>query len=211
MLVAPLEVASVDPAFRTTATMALPTDDGTVAPLERCVFNDSPWLLRRMRPGALHMTSLALGSALRERLGVRDLSAVLVEEPPDDFQPAPVEEEAARALTAKLRSADTAAAIAALLAVDDARRSGWSAPPPRHLRAEAVRDSLAPLSVRIVACLPSRLRMLPAREDVTVDEATPEDAPWLLHEQTVLLLAEPPPGLTHEYLLGLALCEHSIA
>ena len=61
------EVPLVDPAGRGVhATHREPL--GAVR-AERCVINDAPWLLRRMRPGVLHLASDAIEP--REMIRVR--------------------------------------------------------------------------------------------------------------------------------------------
>ena len=120
---------------------------------------------------------------------------------------ATVEPARAEALTARLHSLELAAAAASLLAAEAGARDASLRAPPRGLRAEAVAAALAPLRVRLVPRLRTRLLLLPACEDVTA-EGEAEGAPWFLDAptSTVLLLARPPAGLSHELCLHQAIC-----
>ena len=122
---------------------------------------------------------------------------------------ATVEPARAEALTARLHSLELAAAAASLLAAEAGARDDSLRAPPRGLRAEAVAAALAPLRVRIVPRLRTRLLLLPACGDATAEaedvtaEGEAEGAPWFLDAAaaTVLLLAQPPAGLSHELCL----------
>ena len=78
-MLATLQLAADAPGFRADGRLALPTADGGLAPLRACVVDDAPWLLRRMRPGAVRLVS-AVGPLLQAQLGLRPLSAAVREE-----------------------------------------------------------------------------------------------------------------------------------
>ena len=219
-MLATLQLAADAPGFHADARLALPTADGGLAPLRECVVDDAPWLLRRMRPGAVRLVS-AVGAQLQGQLGLRALSAavreeVVREEAMREAQPqagqeagaggaaqaSAVEPARAEALTARLHSLELAAAAAALLAAEAGARDASLRAPPRGLRAEAVTAALAPLRVRLVPQLRTRLLLLPAGDDVTADGKA-EGAAWFLDgtTSTILLLARPPAGLSHEICL----------
>ena len=67
-VLATLQLAADAPGFRADGRLALPTADGGLAPLRSCVVDDAPWLLHRMRPGAVRLVS-AVGTLLQAQLG----------------------------------------------------------------------------------------------------------------------------------------------
>ena len=69
-----LRLAAASPAFRPSPSLALLTEDGCAARAQHCVVCDAPWLLPRLRDGALRLASPALEAPLRDSLKLRRLS-----------------------------------------------------------------------------------------------------------------------------------------
>ena len=206
-LIAILELAAASPAFRPERSLAVPTEAGAVASLGDCVVNDAPWLLRRLRPGAVELASAALPADLRERLGLRALSVAVDEQLAAGFTPAVVADDDASALTRRVRTRDFAAAASAALVQEASRREGASLGPPPSLSADAIAAAFAEITVVLVASLRTRLALLPSDEDVTAAGAEAEEVLWHVDGTRVLIVAAPPAALSREELLHFALCD----
>ena len=73
-LLAALKLAANAPGFAPDGRLAVLTADGCAVAADKVVVDDAPWLLRRLRPGAVHVASSALEPPLRAKLRLRPLS-----------------------------------------------------------------------------------------------------------------------------------------
>jgi sacsin len=213
-LISILRLASDFRGFSADGKFAVPTQGGLAVCAERCVISDSPWILRRMRPGVVHLASDAIDSPLRAKLQLKKLSDVVKVRLAPGFEPrleGTCDDLAAAELTSLMHSMDFAAAASSLLGA----HAGWRDPslsaPPRHLRTEAIATALRPFSVTLVRRLRTRLVLGATGEDVTAELLAEEedDEPWFVERtgKEILILAELPAGLSRELLLAQAVCE----
>ena len=229
-LVALLRLASECAGFRPDSALAVPTQAGLAVAADRCFVADAPWLLRRVRPGAIHLVSDAVDAPLRAKLQLRKLSDVVRvslaagSEPRSSEAHAP----AAAELTRRMHSTDFAVAAATLLGTHAGWRDETLTAPPRQLRADAITAALRPLRVTLVDSLRTRLVMVESGDDVTrpYEASAGEGASaggasgdelWFVRRAEgegagegageILMVASPPEGLSIEMLLGQAVCQ----
>ena len=211
-LIALLQQACEFSAFRADGALAVPTDDGHAVSAATCVLNDAPWMLRRMRPGVVHLASDALDPPLRAKMQLRKLSDVVIERLAPGFEPrieGTTDDLSATELTSRIRSMDFAAVASTLLGAHAGWRDASLTAPPRTLRTDAITNALRPYTVTIVTRLQTRLVLASDGSDVTRDDIGGGDEPWHVERMSseILVLATLPDGLSHELVVSHAVCE----